>query len=68
MIGTKINIVIVFPCTNCHILQSTVNVGLIVGASISIVFLLIFIGVPLCIVVGVCCAVSKTNRPAFIVG
>jgi hypothetical protein len=55
---------IVFPCKNCRILQSTVNVGLIVGASVSIVFLLIFIGIPLCVVVGVCCAASKTNRPA----
>ena len=48
---------------NCHTLQSTVNVGLVVGVSVSAVVLLILIGIPACIGIGFCCVASKRNYP-----
>ena len=42
----------------------TVNVGLAVGLSVGLTFLLLFIGIPICvIVVGVCVAANRRSRP-----
>ena len=41
-----------------------VNVGLAVGLSVGLTFLLLFIGIPICvIVVGVCVAANRRSRP-----
>ena len=33
------------------------------GVSVGSVVLLLFIGIPICVVIGVCCVASRSNRP-----